>query len=214
MRTPAPIRLGRPQGSYPWPWSVTPWFEGQTADRSLPDCAQGVVLAGFFEALHTAPPADAPHNPYRGIPLVQREETFLRCTQVLAGRKHVLDERLLRLWNAAIEAPVDVAPTWIHGDLHPLNVLVANGRICGVIDWGDMAQGDRATDLAATWMLLPQRDSRARVMAACRSVSTDTWRRARGWALLQSVVVLEAGDPALAAVAERTMRRLLEDISD
>jgi aminoglycoside phosphotransferase (APT) family kinase protein len=210
LPVPAPIRVGRPQNSYPWPWSITPWIEGETADRVSLDSDQGTTLATFLEALHTAPPAQAPRNPYRGVPLSQRSAKFSTCVSALARRGRALDGHLLQLWDAAVETPVDAAATWIHGDLHSNNVLAARGCICGVIDWGDMAQGDRATDLAATWILLSQGDTREQVLKSCKSVSADTWRRARGWALLLAVVVLDAADPALVTVAELTLQRLLD----
>jgi aminoglycoside phosphotransferase (APT) family kinase protein len=78
-------------------------------------------------------------------------------------------------------------------DLHPRNVLIEKGRLTGVIDWGDLARGDRASDLASTWMLLPELASRKRAMAACHSVSDATWRRAR-----------------MVAIGERTIGRLWE----
>ena len=210
LPVPAPLRVGRPQSPYPWPWSITPWIAGLTADRSPPDRDQAGVFAAFLDALHTEPPPEAPRNPYRGVPLAQRHAAFLRGTNALARRGRPLDARLLRLWLDALERPLDVAATWIHGDLHPSNVLVANGRISGVIDWGDLAQGDRATDLAATWMLFAEGDSREAIMARYKSVSSDTWARARAWALLLSVVVLEAEDPSLSDAAESTMQRLIE----
>jgi aminoglycoside phosphotransferase (APT) family kinase protein len=210
LPVPAPIRIGRPHNSYPWPWSVTPWINGETADRVSLDGDQGTTLATFLEALHTTPPAQAPRNPYRGVPLSQRSAKFSTCVSALARRGRTLDGRLLQMWNTAIETPVDIAPTWIHGDLHSNNVLAASERICGVIDWGDMAQGDRATDLAATWILFSQGDNREQVLKSCKSVSSDTWRRARGWALLLAVIVLDAADPALVTVAELTLKRLLD----
>ena len=210
LPVPAPIRVGRPQSSYPWPWSITPWIKGDTVDRVSLDADQGKTLGTFFQALHTAPHAQAPRNPARGVRLSQRSTKFAASVSALTQRGRPLDGRLLQLWDAAVEAPVDVAPTWIHGDLHSKNVLAARGRICGVIDWGDMAQGDRATDLAATWILLSQGDVREQVLNSCKSVSDDTWRRARGWALLLAVVVLDAADPALVSMAELTMQRLLD----
>jgi aminoglycoside phosphotransferase (APT) family kinase protein len=209
LPVPTPIRIGMPQEPYPWRWSITPWIAGETADRSLPDCDQAQRFAAFLEALHTPPPADAPRNPSRGIPLTQRQATFTRCVAALAERGHTTDELLLQLWANAVERPIDIPPSWIHGDLHAHNVVVSNGRITGIIDWGDMAQGDRATDLAAVWILFPDRESRKAIVAACKSVSPDTWQRARGWALLLALVVLEAGDPVHAAGAERTMQSLL-----
>lgn len=209
LPVPTPIRVGIPQEPYPWRWSVTPWIPGETADRSSPDRDQAEVFAAFLEALHTASPADAPRNPSRGIPLAQRRATYTRCVATLAERGHVTDERLLHLWADAVERPIDVSSTWIHGDLHAHNVVVLNGRITGIIDWGDMAQGDRATDLAAVWILFRDLKMRNALVAACKSVSSDTWQRARGWALLLALVVLEAGDPVHAAGAERTLKSLL-----
>jgi aminoglycoside phosphotransferase (APT) family kinase protein len=213
LKIPAPVRVGVAQHRYPWDWSVTPWIEGATADLSPPDASQGEVLAAFFETLHKPAPAEAPDNPYRGVHLSERAKSFADRLSQLEGRTTLLDQRVHALWNDALAAENDAPPTWIHGDLHPRNVLVENGRLTGVIDWGDMARGDRASDLAAVWMLLPQSDSRRRAMAACPSVSAATWRRARGWALLYSVIFLSAGlvdDARMVAIAERTLTRLWE----
>jgi len=210
LPVPKPLRLGLPQNPYPWRWSVTPWIAGETADRAVLDRDQTKVLADFLDALHIQAPADAPRNPYRGVPLAQRQPSFDRYVTSLTSRGYEIDDRLLQLWSDALGRPIDVAATWIHGDLHAHNVLVTRGRIAGVIDWGDMAQGDRATDLASVWFLFPERGRREEAIAACRSVSQHTWQRARGWALLVSLAVLAAGDPALAGLAERTMRCLLE----
>ena len=210
---PAPVRVGVAQFRYPWAWSVTPWIEGQTADLSPPASNQGESLAAFFEALHRPAPVDAPSNPFRGVPLSERAATFADRLVQLRDQTGVIDQRVHALWSDALAAPVDTAPTWIHGDLHPRNVLVDNGRLAGVIDWGDLARGDRAADLAAVWLLLPQLESRRRAMAACRSVSEATWRRARGWALLFAVILLSAGlidDARMVTIAERTLKRLWE----
>jgi aminoglycoside phosphotransferase (APT) family kinase protein len=210
---PAPVRIGVAQFQYPWAWSVTPWIEGEAADLAPPDANQGERLAAFFEALHKPAPADAPHNPYRSVPLSERAEVFADRLGKLQGKTAVLDRRVQALWKDALAAANDTAPTWIHGDLHPRNVLVENGCLTGVIDWGDMARGDRACDLAAVWMLLPQLASRRRAIAGCRAVSDATWRRARGWAMLFAVILLNSGlvdDARMAAIAERTIARLWE----
>ena len=210
LPVPNPIRAGLPQDPYPWAWSVTPWIAGETADRAVPDRDQVKVLMAFLDALHTQPPADAPRNPCRGVPLAQRQTAFTRYVTVLTGRGRRVDDGLLELWADAVERPIDVSPTWIHGDLHAHNVLVMHGRIVGVIDWGDMAQGDRATDLASVWMLFAERRSREEAIAACGSVTEHTWQRARGWALLNCLAILHAEDPALVGLAERTLQCLLD----
>jgi aminoglycoside phosphotransferase (APT) family kinase protein len=213
LPVPAPVRTGVPQEGYPWPWSVTPWLAGETADLSPPNADQGEGLADFFEALHRPAPAEAPHNPYRGVPLADRVQAFNARTANLVGKTDLIDPRIQAIWADALDAPNDAAPTWIHGDPHPRNVLVVDGGLCAVIDWGDMAQGDRASDLSAIWMLLPDGDARQTAVTACRSVSAATWRRARGWAVWFGVMLLDAGlvdDPRMAAIAETIFARLIE----
>ncbi len=213
LRVPAPLRVGAAQDEYPWPWSITPWIDGETADIELPNEHQGEVLAAFFDALHRPAPADAPVNPYRGVPLQKRAGTFEQRVAELSAKTDIIDRRLLSVWEDALAAPENVVPTWLHGDPHPRNVLILEGRLTGVIDWGDLAQGDRAADLAGIWMLLPHLRARERAMAACAGVSAPMWRRARGWALLYAVILLHAGltnDPPMAAIARRTLQRLLD----
>lgn len=210
LPVPAPVRVGRAQAPYPWPWSITPWLDGQTADVAPPDPAQGESLAAFFRALHRPAPADAPHNPFRGVPLKDRAAMV---EQRAAAIPQPIPSAILDIWADALAAPDDAAPTWIHGDMHPLNVLVREGRISAVIDWGDMAAGDRASDLAGVWMLLPDPAARSRAMAALGDVSAATWRRARGWAASYGVILVSAGladDPVLAGIGRRTFQRLIE----
>ncbi|MBD2096551.1 phosphotransferase [Trichocoleus sp. FACHB-591] len=109
---------------------------------------------------------------------------------------------------------MDVEATWIHGDLHLRNVLVEKGVITGVIDWGDITRGDRATDLAAIWMLFS--DPQTRQQATLEyNASEATLQRARGWAIFFGVVLLDTGlidNPKHAAIGERTLRHMAEDI--
>jgi aminoglycoside phosphotransferase (APT) family kinase protein len=133
--------------------------------------------------------------------------------QRLAGKPvPALTPEVSRIWEAALAAPIDVDPTWIHGDLHPRNVLVDDGTLAGVIDWGDMASGDRATDLASVWMLFADPDARAQALSASGSITQATYLRAKGWAVLFGITLLETGlvdHPAHAAIGERTLRRVV-----
>ena len=211
VKIPVPLRVGVPQGDFPWNWSIVPWIDGETADSSPPGRDQSGVLAEFLEALHRPAPADAPRNPYRGVPLAQREKDFQDRIARLRGRSDALDKTALAIWTEALAAPSSTGSTWIHGDLHPRNVLCRHGRITGIIDWGDVAQGDRASDLAALWLLLPELDARRDCMAACSTVSPDTWMRAKGWAVLYAAIFLDAAlesDPGMTATAHRTLERL------
>jgi aminoglycoside phosphotransferase (APT) family kinase protein len=211
IKVPVPLRVGTPQGDYPWSWSIVPWIDGETADIAAPDGEQAARLAGFLETLHRIAPADAPRNPYRGVPLQQRELDFRERIAKLRGRSDAIDTTILSLWAEALAAPAGTTATWIHGDLHPRNVLCVGNRIEGIIDWGDVAQGDRASDLAAIWMLLPEVGARRRAMEGCATASNAVWARARGWAALYAAIFLDAAlesDPGMTAIAERTLERL------
>jgi aminoglycoside phosphotransferase (APT) family kinase protein len=206
LPTPAPVRVGEPGHGYPFAWSVVPWLEGEPSDLAPPDPGQGEVLAGFLAALHRPAPADAPHNAYRGsVALADRTEAFEQRHAQAEAMHGALDPALRRCWDAGLAAPIDAPRSWFHGDLHGRNVLVEDGRLAGVIDWGDMAAGDAACDLASVWMLLRDREARRRAMAAYPA-SDATWARARGWAALMTVMLLSITDnPRMPAMGQRMM---------
>jgi len=214
LKIPTPIRVGQPYGKYPWYWSVVPWLNGETADVAFLDQNQGQVLGSFFEALHRAAPANAPKNPFRGGSLFERENLFLKRITTLIQKNEPVIEDIMSIWHNGLSVPIDVPSTWIHGDPHPLNVLATNGTITSIIDWGDMGQGDRAADLAAIWMLFPDRAMRQSSIAECASVTEATWRRAKAWAVFYAVLFKTAGlsgDQRMARIAEGIFRNLLED---
>jgi aminoglycoside phosphotransferase (APT) family kinase protein len=210
---PIPYRLGHPGQDYPWKWSILPWLAGVTVDQQEPDYDQAQRFAAFLRSLHVPAPPNAPSNPFRGVPLHYRaafvEERMQRLEQ-----KTSLITPVKHIWNQALDAPIDVEATWIHGDLHPCNVLVEKGMITGVIDWGDITAGDRATDLAAIWMLFSDAQVRQQALTAYASTSAATLQRARGWAIFFGVVLLDTGlvdNPRYAAIGERILGRIAED---
>jgi aminoglycoside phosphotransferase (APT) family kinase protein len=214
LPVPSPVRIGTPACGFPWCWSVLPWLKGKAADLSDLEAEQAVPLAAFLSALHVNAPPEAPTNPSRGVPLTKRADAIEARMRRLRGRSTLITDGMERIWQAALATPVDTTPTWIHGDLHARNVLVNDGAISGIIDWGDMAAGDRATDLAAIWMLLSDSAARRQAMTAYGAASTATWRRAKGWAVLFGVVLLDTGltdHPRHMAMGERTLRHLEED---
>ncbi|MDG4862974.1 aminoglycoside phosphotransferase family protein [Streptomyces sp. T-3] len=211
LPVPAPVRAGRPTAQYPWSWSVVPFLPGRMAARSEPDdlCSAAVALGGFLDALHTPAPSEAPANPFRGIPLAGR------AAGVLTGLAHVVPaDRVpaLRIWEAAVAAPAwEGPPLWLHGDLHPANILVDRGRISAVIDFGDITAGDPATDLSVAWMLFTAPE-RAALRQAYGRADDATWERARGWALALSLAFLthSADNPLMRGIGERALRAVLE----
>lgn len=214
---PAPVRVGRPDLRYPWPWSVVPFLPGSVAADTAPDDPRNAALrlGEFLAALHLAAAPDAPANPFRGVPLADRTDAVMRNLATVAAT--VDGDAVRREWDAAVEVPRwDGAPVWLHGDLHPANVLVHHGRISGVIDFGDITAGDPATDLAVAWMLLPARHYptfRHAYSITGRPVARDDplWARARGWALALSLAYLahSADNPQLARIGARTLAAVL-----
>ncbi|MCK9922079.1 phosphotransferase [Frankia sp. AgPm24] len=81
----------------------------------------------------------------------------------------------------------------MHGDLHPANVVVADGTLAGVVDFGDLCVGDPAWDLAAAWVLLPA-GAAGRFFDRYACADEATIRRARGLALHRGLVLLRVGE--------------------
>jgi hypothetical protein len=199
---------------------VVPFLAGAPAIDSPPlDLeAAAVAIGGFLGALHVPAPPDAPVNPFRGVPLAERAAAFEANLDLISGDGAVSPAALLPVWEAALAAPVhDGAPLWLHGDLHPANILVDGGWVSGVIDFGDITSGDPATDLAVAWLLLPLssrgafRAAYAAAGGARNGADGDAlWLRARGWALHFAVVYLAhaADNPPLLAVGRRTLQRI------
>lgn len=214
LPTPAPLRIGLPTRGYPWRWSIVPWIAGTTADRDPPNAAQAAIFGGFLRSLHRPAPDNAPTNPGRGVPLQARAAQLEAQLQRLSASTTAITPAIWRLWQAALKAPLDAPRTWLHGDLHPRNVLVDRGVLSGIIDWGDLAGGDCATDLAAIWMLFADPADRQAVWQAYPAVSAATCDRARGWAIFFGVVLLDTGlvdNPQHALIGARTLGRVSAD---
>ncbi|MEU7895207.1 aminoglycoside phosphotransferase family protein [Nonomuraea sp. NPDC049152] len=193
LPVPTPLRMGEPCARFPWPWMVTTWVPGEPGDRvSITDGERaGDSLATFLRAFHLEAPADAPANPLRGVPLSTLALEFDRRVQDVASRIAVDDVRAV--WDEAVSAPEwEGPPVWLHGDLHPANVVVSSGTLFGVIDFGELCAGDPATDLAAAWLLLPS-DAAARFFDAYAKADKAMIRRARGWAVHISVGLMCIG---------------------
>lgn len=196
LAIPRIVETGEPSERFPFPWSVVRWIDGDTADRRPPEGAEAPRLAHFLATLHQAPPSDAPSNPFRSQPLAERTDRFEARLAAAGLDSHGFDPVVVSALRAdASDTPIDVDATWIHGDLHPRNVVVDDrGRIAGVIDWGDLTPGDPATDLSAAWSLFdPQHHGAFR--SRYGRASDATWRRALGWAIEFALLwIVDAGD--------------------
>lgn len=211
LPTPAPVRSGGPGRGYPYPWSVCPWFGGVTAERAPVDQPSAAVALGeLVRALHVPAPASAPPNPMRGGPLESRDDRTRECIAHLPASRRA---RAAEVWaDAAAAEPHDGPAVWLHGDLHPANlVLDDRGRLAAVIDFGDLTAGDPATDLAGGWMLLDGAHHDAFRSAAGAEAGDAAWQRARGWALSIGAAMFAHSDdnPTMSRLAEAILGRIL-----
>lgn len=209
---PAPVRTGTGQGGYRWSWSICRWFDGVLLDAATP-AAPAVVdqLAEFLVALHRPCPAGAPRNPYRSGPLSGFEP--LVSQRIQAAGDGVDRPALDEVWRRARDtAPWAGDEVWVHGDLHPRNVLVSGDRLGAVLDFGDLGAGDPATDLVIAWTALDG-DGRERLRDRLPHLDDRAWGRGRGWALLVALALVGAGSnaPAFGAVGRRALDALVAD---
>lgn len=213
---PVPVRVGIPGSGFPWPWSVVPWFSGRVATELAP-AGRGALAAGLattIAQLHVPAPDDAPANPFRGVPLRQRDTVVRERLDTVGGEHRSV---LLEAWESALAAPAwDGAPVWLHGDLHPRNLLLtASGELGAVLDFGDLTAGDPATDLACAWLSLDAAGRAAFRADVTRRCGTDdaTWSRARGWAVALSASFLATSDdePVIAAIGAHAVSQLVAD---
>ncbi|MEV0778328.1 aminoglycoside phosphotransferase family protein [Streptomyces sp. NPDC050433] len=197
LPVPVPQRLGEPSERFPRPWLVTTWVPGEPADRvPVTRGAEAAgTLAAFLTALHRPAPDGAPTGRGRGGPLAGAAEHFAGGLASATEMGLIPDPDAVRaVWEDAVAAPEWAGPRlWLHGDLHPANVLTTNGTFSGVIDFGDLFAGDPAYDLAAAWILLP--DGAADRFHASYRPSPDaaTLRRARGCAVLRALSCISIG---------------------
>jgi aminoglycoside phosphotransferase (APT) family kinase protein len=149
------------------------------------------------------------------VPLANRTASVDERVTQLDG---VVDpEAVMRMWESAVRAHEwSGPPVWIHGDLHPANLLLGDAGIAAVLDFGDLTAGDPATDLAVAWMLLPssaRSTFRETVRELGQPVDQDTWSRARGWALLFGLIFLASSGEGgvMRAMGRKTLDGVLAD---
>ncbi|HEX5404542.1 MAG TPA: aminoglycoside phosphotransferase family protein [Pseudonocardiaceae bacterium] len=183
---------GRPGAGYPYPWSVRDWIPGQTASpQRIHDMADfAVSLAEFLRALQGCSTLGGPtageHSFYRGASPAHYDQDTRRYLAALDGR--IDTTRAAAVWDAALAARWHGTPVWFHGDIADGNLLVDDGRLVAVIDFGTSGVGDPACDLVIAWTMFTG-ESRA---AFRETVAQDdgTWARARGWALWKALLLL------------------------
>jgi len=149
---PVPLAVGDAGLGYPWSWSVVPWIDGVVAAHAPLTSAGRADLGRALAQLHVPSPPDAPVCPWRATPLPAHRPDFVATLEASALEGGARDEAL-----AIYDAGADIAPpapVWTHLDVHGLNILTHDGRLAGILDWGEMSGGDFAADLGQAWVLV------------------------------------------------------------
>ncbi len=209
---PAPLVLGRPGHGYPWAWTVVPWFDGQEPTPASIDLDEWAVgLGSFVRELRRVPAMNAPvKDEGRGGPLASLDEWVRRWTARVDPS--VVDRQaVLALWEDALAAPAwSGEPVWFHGDLHEGNLVVRDGRLRAVIDWGVAGRGDPAVELNVMWGFLPE--SVAELYRDTVGLDAAAYRRGRGHALapaISGVTYYRDSAPHLSALGLAAVQALL-----
>lgn len=204
---PAPVAAGRPAAGYPWPWSVNRWLAGEPAATARIDDLDrfALDLAAFLRALRradtTGGPLAGPHSFFRGGDLAVYETEARQAIESLADRGFA--DWATGLLGRALESRWSGAPVWVHGDVAVGNLLVREGRLAAVIDFGSSAVGDPACDLVIAWTRFDA--ATAAVFRDAVALDAGTWARAAGWALWKALITQD--DP----LSPQTLTRLRED---
>jgi len=212
---PTPLAMGEPAAGYPWHWSVYRWIEGETAKTAhIADLgAFAAALADFLVALRgvdaTDGPAPGQHNFYRGGSLTVYDGETRQAIAALEGK--IDTQAATTVWEAALDATWHGSPVWFHGDVASGNLLVEDGSLSAVIDFGTSGVGDPSCDLAIAWTFF-EGESREAFRTRI-AVDDATWARGRGWALWKALITV-AGHDANQAEVERQRHVIDEVLAD
>lgn len=196
LPVPVPVGIGQPAEDYPCAWSIYEWLEGEPTTREGVDYPVqfGWDLAKFLAALQqidtTGGPPPGQHNYFRGADVMSVYGADARvyvdklADAIDAPAAHaVLD--------AAQAATITGPPVWIHGDIAVGNLLLREGRLGAVIDFGGCGVGDPACDLVIAWAFLEGAGREAFRLSV--SATDAMWARARGWALWKAAFLIANG---------------------
>jgi aminoglycoside phosphotransferase (APT) family kinase protein len=212
VAVPTPVALGRAGEGYPHEWTVYNWLEGDDATSAPLDLPRAAVdLAELLAALWRIDPTGGPPAGGRGGSLRARDA---HTREGIAALGDAIDADVVtKAWDVALAAPEWDSPSvWIHGDLDARNLLVDDGQITGVLDWGATCVGDPACDVKVAWAVLDA-DTRP-VFRELLEIDDATWARGRGWALSQSMIALPYYLDAYPEIVEQAWRWLAEVLAD
>jgi aminoglycoside phosphotransferase (APT) family kinase protein len=219
----APVAVGEPGHGYPHRWLVFRWLPGRDLAHAAP--VPGARPEGWWDdvagrlgdvvrALRAVALPDAPAAGPRGGSLAPHDHGVRRLVAEVAAlpdTQRLDPARATAVWEEALAAPAwPHDPVWVHGDLLPGNVLVADraegsGDVVGLVDWSAPGLGDPACDAMVAWAL--PRHARE-VFREHAGFDDATWARARGWVLQQTLAFIPYYRTTLPDAVEGAWQRL------
>ena len=210
---PAVQGIGRPSERFPAPWSVYGWLEGEpVASTPIDDPVRFAAdLAAFLVALRSidasAGPQPGLHSAFRGGPVAHWDAEIKDLLHRVHGRERDLARGI---WRDALDARFSGPPVWFHGDVSVNNLLVRDGALAAVIDFGCSAVGDPACDttIVWTWLSGAARD----VYRSELGLDDAAWARGRGWALWKGLIMITNKPPGQAELARHVLDELFAGV--
>ncbi|KKI91099.1 acetyltransferase [Bacillus sp. SA1-12] len=203
-----PLAKGKPNKDYPYPWSIYQWVEGETVTReNIADLNQFAnELGGFLVELQSIEASEGPiagvHNFHRGGDLAVYDE---QSKHAIENNKAMFNEHLLNeIWELSLASKWDAEPVWLHGDVAPGNILVKDGKLSAIIDFGVLGVGDPSCDAAMAWTFFD--DKSRNVFKTALNMDEETWNRARGWALWKALITYDGNKDSNKTIAEESLR--------
>lgn len=192
LQIPIPLAMGEPGEGYPWKWSIYRWLDGEMATLAhIEDlCNFASRLAHFLLALQaidkTGGPLSGAHSFYRGGPLITYDAQTRQAIRDMNDKIDV--DAAAEVWDVALTTSWQNLPVWVHGDLSASNMLVQNGVLKSIIDFGHLAVGDPACDLTMAWTFFTGKSRE--IFRETLNLDAQTWARARGWALWKALITV------------------------
>ena len=213
LDVPHPVHEGEPDQGFPFRWAVYEWLPGATFDEDALDDlgAAAGALSGFVHALRRVDTNGAPRC-RRSRPLEPLDPEVRAAIAAIADTVNV--DAVTTAWEASLRGrQSDASTMWCHGDLLRPNVLIREGRVSAVLDFGSAGVGDPAVDVIPAWAIFGK--AGRHLFRAALEVDDATWLRARGLALHQALMIIpyyRDTNPGFVASARRTVEQVLADL--
>lgn len=205
LNIPEVIEKGKPNSVFPHDWAIYKWIKGDTYNNSAADEIQvSEALAGFITELRSINvTSDLPRAGRK--PLVELDDITVNALNECEGDIDI--DSAKTLWKKIHSVkPWDKKPVWIHSDLLKPNLLVFNGKLSAIIDFGSAGVGDPAFDIIPAWSSLSHKTRY--LFKEALNVDDDTWLRAKLYALHQAALILpyyRKTNPVFSKLAKSTI---------